>query len=182
MKNNEYELIRSNRKTIALSISKELKVIVKAPLNMPAKDIERFIIKHAHWIEKHRVMMRENNENRENNTLSDEQINKLRQKAKEVLPHKVDHYAGIMGVKPKGIKITSATTRWGSCSAKNSLCFPYRLMLLPDELIDYIVVHELSHIRIKNHSVKFYEEVAKYIPNFKERTAKLKLIQRKLPH
>ncbi|MEG1869673.1 MAG: M48 family metallopeptidase, partial [Oscillospiraceae bacterium] len=79
------------------------------------------------------------------------------------------------------IKITSANGRWGSCSWKNSLCFPYKIMLLPEELIDYIVVHELAHIREKNHSKNFYAEVEKYMPNYKQCIKQLKLIQKSLP-
>ena len=84
------------------------------------------------------------------------------------------HYAAIMGVVPTGIKITSAKTRFGSCSSKNSLCFSLYLMAYPDRAIDYVVVHELAHIRQKNHSPAFYAEVAKVMPDYKERVKLLK--------
>ena len=167
-----YTLTRSKRKTIALSVSKDLTVIVKAPLKMPKRDVEAFVAKYADWIEKQTAVMRERNANRV--TLSDEQIKELKRKAKILLPPRVKHFSVMMGVKPTGIKITSATTRWGSCSAKNGLCFSYRLMLLSDELIDYIVVHELAHIKEKNHSVAFYAVVARYMPDYKDRRKRLK--------
>ena len=85
-----------------------------------------------------------------------------------------------MQAEPEGIKITSAKTRWGSCIAKNSLCFSWRLMLLPDDIIDYIVVHELAHIRVKNHQKQFYDEVRRYMPDYRERELRLKKIQREL--
>ena len=92
----------------------------------------------------------------------------------------MQHYSKIIGVTPIDIKITSATTRWGSCSGKNSLCFPFRISLLPTELIDYIVVHELIHIRVKNHSKRFYREVEKYMPDYKDRISGIKTEQKKL--
>lgn len=171
----DYTLTRSKRKTIALSVSKDLIVTVKAPLKMPKRDIEAFVAKHANWVEKQTAVMRERNANRVE--LSDERIKELRNKAKTLLPPRVEHYASIMGVEPTGIKITSATTRWGSCTAKNGLCFPYRLMLLPDELIDYIVVHELAHIKEKNHSRAFYAVVAQYMPDYNSRRKQLKELQ-----
>ena len=168
----EYYLTRSRRKSISLSVSKDLEVVVKAPLKMLKRDINAFVIKHAEWIEKQLVVIKERNANRVE--LSDEQVKQLRHKAKTLLPSRVEYYSAIMGVKPTGIKITSATTRWGSCSAKNVLCFPYRIMLLPDELIDYIIVHELAHIKEKNHSKAFYAVVAQYMPDYKDRQKRLK--------
>lgn len=166
----EYELIRSKRRSISLGINKELKIIVRAPLKMAARDIEAFVEKHSLWIEKNMTAA----EKRALKHLTAEEAEALRRAAGEVLPGRVAYYSGVMGVQPLGVKITSAQTRWGSCSAKNGLCFSYRLMLLPPELIDYIVVHELAHIRVKNHSASFYNEVARYMPDYKSRVARIK--------
>ena len=84
------------------------------------------------------------------------------------------HYAEWMGVTPTGVKITGAKTRFGSCSAKNSLCFSLYLMAYPDAAVDYVVVHELAHIRHKNHSPAFYAEVARVMPDYRERRKLLK--------
>ena len=165
----DYELIRSNRKTIELSISKELKLIVRAPNKMSAKDIDKFVLKHENWIEKHLAIAKKRYESNEYKELSKEEINKLKKSSLEVIPSRVEYYSKIMNVKPTGVKITSAMTRWGSCSSKNSLCFSYRLMLYPIQAIDYVVVHELAHIRIKNHSKYFYQEIEKYMPDYKNR-------------
>lgn len=177
----DYELIRSKRKTLVLRVSKELKIIVKAPLRMPKRDIETFIFNHEPWIEKQLAIMQERRTQAEHNALSDNDIKKLKQKAKVELPPRVSQFAKLMNVVPTGMKITSAHTRWGSCSGKNSLCFSYLLMLLPDDLIDYIVVHELAHIKEKNHSARFYAVVEKYLPDYKDRIKKLKKIQHMLP-
>ena len=74
-----------------------------------------------------------------------------------------------MGLFPTGVKITSAQKRLGSCSYKNSLCFSYKLMQFPQDVIDYVVVHELAHIEHKNHSNDFYELISQYIPDYKDK-------------
>lgn len=165
----EYELIRSNRKSVSLSITKEMKVRIRAPRKMTIEYIENFINKHMDWIENHKEITQKRLESNLYKIFSEEEKKEMKEKAKEVIPERVDYYSKIMGVKPNGIKITSATTRWGSCSMENNLCFSFRLMQYPIEFIDYIVVHELAHIRVKNHGAPFYKEVEKYMPDHKER-------------
>ena len=79
-----------------------------------------------------------------------------------------------MGLVPAGIKITSARTRFGSCSGKNSICFSWRLMLYPPEAIDYVIVHELAHIRHHDHSPAFYALIEQHLPDWKVRMKLLK--------
>lgn len=174
----DYRLTRSKRKTVSLSINQSLEVVVKAPLHMPVKAIDAFVSSHQAWIEKHRILVEKQQEQKALHALSTEDILRLKSLAKEIIPQKVAYYSGIMGVFPTGIKITSAETRWGSCSGRNSLCFSYRLMLLPDRLIDHVVVHELAHIRVKNHSPKFYAEIEAYQADYRERIQELKRLSR----
>ena len=168
----EYKLIRSSRRTLALEIGRDLTLTVRAPMKMPLSVIEEFIEKHDKWIEKKLDVMK-NREIKPDN-LSAEEIAALKMRAKEILPKKVDYFAEIMGLKPSGVKITSAKKRFGSCSGKNSLCFSYELMLYPDETIDYVVVHELAHIKHRNHSARFYSLIEKYLPDYKTREKILK--------
>lgn len=168
----DYTLIRSKRRTMALQITPEGQVVVRAPQHIPQTVIDRFVESHADWIATHLVKQQQRAENHP--PLSEAEIAGLRQKAREVLPARVAHYAAMMGVAPTGIKITSAKTRFGSCSSKNSLCFSLYLMAYPDRAIDYVVVHELAHIRQKNHSPAFYAEVEKAMPDYKERIKLLK--------
>lgn len=163
----DYTLIRSRRRTMALQITPDGQLIVRAPLRTPQAVIDRFVAAHADWIAKHAEKQRQRRENHP--PLSEAEIAVLRQRAKDILPDRVAHYAAIMGVAPTGIKITSAKTRFGSCSSKNGLCFSLYLMAYPDRAIDYVVVHELAHIRQKNHSPAFYAEVATVMPDYKER-------------
>jgi len=100
--------------------------------------------------------------------------------ARRDLTAKTQEYAEKMCVEPLGIKINGAKTRWGSCSAKKSLNFSWRLMMADDDVIDYVVVHELAHIKEMNHSPKFWAIVEGILPDYKQRQAKLKKLQKRL--
>lgn len=167
----EYNLIRSKRKTIELSINDELIPVVKAPQKMSISDIEAFVEKHRKWIEKHINLKKER---LEKYSVSKKDKLMLKEKALPYLSERTEHFAKIMGVKPTGIKITSAEKRFGSCSGKNSICYSWRLMLYPPEAIDYVVVHELAHIKHKNHSKEFYCFIEKFLPDYKKREKLLK--------
>ena len=163
----EYTLIRSDRKTLALEVSREGVVIVRAPNRARARDIELFLAAHEEWLEKALARQSERREKYPEPTA--EEKNELIARAKAVLPDKVEKYAAIMGVMPTGVRITGAEKRFGSCSGKNSLCFSWRLMRYPEAAIDYVVVHELAHIRHKNHGKQFYGFIESVMPDYKER-------------
>lgn len=165
-----YEIVRSSRKTVCLQVTSECKALVRAPLKMRKEDIESFVLKHKDWLLKHMANMDyKNRRERANEERKDEMI----ALAKEVLPKKVSYFASIMKVAPKSVKITDAKTRWGSCSGKNALCFSWRLMLRPEKAIDYVVIHELSHILHHNHSKEFWQTVEYYMPDYREAKALL---------
>jgi predicted metal-dependent hydrolase len=174
------KILKSRRRTLSLSVTAELEVIVKAPISMPLWEINEFVQKHSEWIEKQLHFRREQREKAKSLMLTPERIAGLKRQAAEQLPKRVAYYAGIMGVRPTGVKITSARTRWGSCSGKNGLNFSFLLMLVPPAAIDYVVVHELAHIRVKNHGAEFYREIERYLPDYKQRIALLKQAQRDL--
>jgi len=96
------------------------------------------------------------------------------------MAERVAHYKEIMGVSPAAVKINGAKTRWGSCSAKKSLNFSWRLIMADDAAIDYVVVHELAHMFEMNHSERFWAIVAGVLPDYKERRKRLKELQRRL--
>lgn len=159
----EYTLIRSGRKTLAIQVTKDAEVIVRAPFRCSQKRIDEFLAQHDKWINKH--LEKAKKESRNRNELSYEDIEKLRKKAKEILPSKVEHFSRIMGLYPTGVKITSAKKRYGSCNANNSLCFSLYLMLEDEDFINYVVVHELSHIKYKNHSKEFHAFAESFVKN-----------------
>lgn len=168
------EIIRSDRTTTALQITKDLTVRIRAP--KAATDAELYAIaeKHADWIEKHMQIQKQRNEARTPYEISEEDAEALKALARRVIPPKVEHYAKLMGVKPKSVKITSAHSRFGSCSGQNGLCFSYILMRYPDEAVDYVVVHELAHIKHHNHGRSFYALIGKYMPDYKQREKMLR--------
>ena len=100
--------------------------------------------------------------------------------AKRLLTNKVIDYSKQMGVMPIAVKVNSAKTRWGSCSGKNSINFSWRLVLADDDVIDYVVVHELAHIVEHNHSDRFWSVVASILPDYERRQDKLKAHQKRL--
>lgn len=168
----EYTIIRSSRRTLALEISDDLKLVIRAPNRCSMAYIESFVNKHTDWIDSHMEKQRHRMESRK--TLTEEEQNDLLMKAKEVIPPLVDRYAKMMGLCPSGVKITHAQKRFGSCSARNSLCFSLKLMQYPQEAIEYVVVHELSHIVHKNHGKEFYTLIESVLPEYKKMEALLK--------
>ena len=103
-----------------------------------------------------------------------------RKLANQDLIERVDYFSGIMSVTPKSIKINSAKTRWGSCSAKKNLNLSWLLIMADDGVIDYIVVHELAHLIELNHSKRFWAVVEKILPDYKKRQKRLKELQNRL--
>lgn len=169
----EYKLVRSRRKSLAIEVNKRLEVVVRAPYLLPKFSIDGFVKSKEEWIENAVLKMQAKIENAPADLGTDE-LELLKQKAKEILPQKVEFYSSLMGLTPTSIKITSAKTRFGSCSGKNSICFSCRLMRYPEAAIDYVVVHELAHIKHKNHGKSFYALIEKYMPDYKERQKLLK--------
>lgn len=163
-----YELIRSRRKTLALEITADCRVLVRSPLRLPQARIDAFVESHAAWIETHLERQRQRAALAPP-APTPEEIAALKASARAVLPEKVAHWSEKMGVAPTGLKITAARKRYGSCSGKNSLCFSCFLMNCPEAAIDLVVVHELCHIREKNHGPRFYALLERYLPDYKER-------------
>ena len=91
-----------------------------------------------------------------------------------LLTERVAHYAALHGFKPGRIRISSARTRWGSCSSNGTLSFTWRLVMAPLDVVDYVVMHELVHLRVHNHSKDFWDGVAALMPDYKHRMAWLK--------
>lgn len=99
--------------------------------------------------------------------------------AKRDLTERVYRFAEQMQVYPTAVKINGAKTRWGSCSSKKSLNFSWLLIMADDDVIDYVIVHELAHITQMNHSAKFWAIVEDVLPDYKERKMRLKDLQKK---
>lgn len=167
--NFEYNVLRSSRRTLCIEISRDKKVIVRAPFSVSEDKIADFVKRKSRWIEKHLSKIKPLTEK------SAEEIEFLRKKASEVIPPRVEYWSQIMGLYPLSVKITAAKKRYGSCSSKKRLCFSLYLAEYPLEAIDYVVVHELAHIKIMNHSKEFHSLVGKYLPDQEDRKKILKI-------
>ena len=159
-----YTLVRSKRKTIALIVEPDGSLTVRAPQRMPAADIDRFVDAHADWIAKKQQACEKNLP-----PPTEEELARLRQWANAVLPVRVAYWAERMGVAYTQLRITSARHRYGSCSSNGHLCFSCLLMRSPAAAVDYVVVHELAHLRHMNHSPQFYALIEQYLPDWRER-------------
>ena len=165
-----YQIIRSNRKTIALQINDRGELLVRCPVRMGKDEIAAFVQRHQDWIQKH-------SQKHHAGTLppfTRQELEELMQKACSLIPLRVRYWAQRMGVCYGKITIRNQKTRWGSCSSKGNLNFNCTLMLAPSEVLDYVIVHELCHRKQMNHSPQFWAEVEKYIPDHKLRRAWLK--------
>jgi hypothetical protein len=168
-------LIRSKRKTVAIQIKPDCSLIIRAPMRMSTCEINKFLAEKSDWIEKNLEKQQKNIDKLENtNPMSQEELAYLTDMAKHILPKKVEYFADLIGVDFDRITIRHQKSRWGSCSSKGNLNFNCLIMLMPDEIIDYIVVHELCHRKEMNHSYNFKREVEKILPDYKKRELWLK--------
>lgn len=168
----EYTLIRSDRKTLGVEVKRDGTVIVRAPRRLPQREINRFLAERMDWIQN--AQIRQQNRAEAHPEPTEQEKKAYIRKAKEILPGKVAYWSKRMSLYPTKIRITGAKTRFGSCSSQGHICFSWRLMQYPDAAIDYVVVHELSHLRHMNHSKAFYALVERYLPDWRARKALLK--------
>lgn len=167
----DYEIIRTDRKTVAISI-KDGRVILRAPKRLKDKDAEKIIREHEKWISEKLIEQRKRKEKKVE--LTEAQIIDLKREARAYFESKIASFSKIMNLKYGRITITSANTRFGSCSSKGNISFSYRLMLYPETAREYVIVHELAHLIEMNHSKRFYAIVERYMPDYKERRKQLK--------
>ena len=207
-----YQVVRSNRKSVALVIDNEANLIVRAPALMPDTVIDEFVRRKKRWInekqqqvavfgEKHPPVVVETGESimylGSNYAIIKNDVDEadisgnelivpenydiealiawLKGQAMQIISERVTLYANVMGVTPGTVKLSEAKARWGSCSTKNNLNFAWRLVMCPLSVIDYVVVHELSHITHKNHSPAFWARVKTVLPTYEDGQEWLKL-------
>ena len=134
------QIIKSRRKTIGLEVHTDGQVIVRAPLRISSRELDRFINEHINWIESKIKLMEERNYKKIStgapsmDSITDEEWLSI----KDVFAGRVKYYCNIMGVNVSRITIKNQKTRWGSCSAKGNLNFNYQLYYMPEELMDYV--------------------------------------------
>lgn len=159
-----YQIIRSNRKTIAIQIKPDGQVIVRCPSRMRSEDIRKFVESKSDWIESHLTKLRA----QEIRKFAQEEIEELRERTRTMVTKRATYFAPIVGVAYHRIAIRTQHTRWGSCSSKGNLNFNCLIALVPEAVQDYIVVHELCHLKEFNHSAKFWAEVERILPGYRQ--------------
>ena len=177
----EYHLIRSDRRSIGIEVDREGKVTVRAPYSCEKKRIDRFLLEKENWIrQKVRLQKKNAMKRQEKREMPEAEKKYYRNLAREVLGARTGYYARKMGVTYGRISIREQKTRWGSCSSAGNLNFNWKLVLMPPELLDYVVVHELAHRKEMNHSPRFWAIVERELPDYCNRREKLKILGRQL--
>lgn len=169
MKIGEYnvEVRRSKRKSAAIKITADMQIVVFVPLYVSDNEIEKMVISKSKWIDEHMLKVQSTIDERGKlEKITFEQVKELANQAVEYIPKRVKYYAEKENFVYNKITIKNLVSRWGSCSTKGNLNFNCLLMLTPDYVIDYVVVHELCHLREMNHSEKFWAEVEKIMPDY----------------
>lgn len=162
-----FEIIYSNRKTLSIQVTANGSVKVRAPRHCQKAVIEIFLKEKESWVLKH-VTKAKQNPPAQYKPLSPLDRSRNIRLARSIFTRKTAYYASIMQVTYGRISIREQKTRWGSCSAQGNLNYNWRLILAPEEVLDYIVVHELAHRKEMNHSKAFYAIIESILPNYKE--------------
>lgn len=166
----EYELRKSRRaRRLRLAVYCDGSFVVTAPRGFDFSKIEDFILEKAGWVLEKIAFMKKRGQNLLVFRSSRREYQKLKIQALELAERKVAEFNRFYGFRYKKINIRNQKTRWGSCSRKGNLNFNYKIALLPEKYADYIVVHELCHLKEFNHSRNFWNLVARTVPDFRER-------------
>ncbi|MBR1586535.1 MAG: M48 family metallopeptidase [Clostridia bacterium] len=180
----EVRVLRSDRKTLAIQVTGGSQVVVRAPKRLSDRAIDAFLQEHADWIALHlqKAAQREAEKQAVIPFTTDE-LRAFARQAAEELPPLCARYAEQMGVQYRRIAIRSQRTRWGSCSRQGNLNFNCLLALCPADVKEYVVVHELCHLKEMNHSPRFWREVRAVLPQYEQpyrwlKTEGQKLIER----
>ncbi len=167
---------RRNRRNRHIKITlRQDGVLVTYPFWSNRRTAEFFVAEKMNWIEENlaRVKARKFLSLLESGSREDYLKNK--EAALALVKNKIDHYNQYYGFKFERISIRNQSTRWGSCSARGNLNFNWRIVRLAEELQDYLVVHELCHLKEMNHSAKFWRLVEKTIPDYRIYSKELRL-------
>jgi predicted metal-dependent hydrolase len=201
------KIVHSHRKTLAVIVQRDGKVIVRAPRGMPNDHVRRFVDEKASWIQKKKEEAQQRHAqtyrhfaagelffylgqnyplvifqgNSPHLTFKDNQFQLAQtalpgaagvftawyqKQAHRVIPPRVHVLADHYGLSFERVRISSARTRWGSCSTRGTLSFTWRLIMAPPEVIDYVIIHELAHTVVQNHSAQFWSKVAEFMPDY----------------
>lgn len=207
------QIIHSRRKSIAIIVQSDGRLLIRAPLRLSNARIREFVLSKTDWILKQQAKAAKRkapahtyiggdiflylgrkfpleivDDSREKLILKDRFrlrrsdqhqarqvfLNWYKKQARQVITDRVNFFAKKHAFSFSRIRLSSARTRWGSCNSRGTLSFTWRLVMAPIEIIDYVVLHELVHLEIQNHSAAFWKKVLEYMPDYKKRRSWLK--------
>ena len=172
-----YHIIRSGRRTLCIEVNADGAVLVRAPYLTGSAEIQRFVASRQDWILRSKALIRERRQAEDAFAvppIPPADVRALAARALREIPPRTARYAALLHVTYGRITIRNQTTLWGSCSARGSLSFNCLLMLMDQRIIDYVIVHELCHRLEMNHSARFWAEVERILPDYRERRQWLK--------
>lgn len=172
--------VYSSRKTMGLEVKPDGQVVARFPRRLSDEEARAFIRNHSRWIvEKWLLMEQRRKENAmrpRRDYEEDPALERIyREKARKKLLQRAEDFSRQMHVSYHSLRLSSAKTRWGSCSARGNLNFHWKLILMPPEILDYVVVHELAHLKEMNHSPRFWAIVESVLPDYRRRRRWLKV-------
>lgn len=165
---------------LSIRIGKYGDVRVSAPIGCPREDVLKFVKDNGQWIAKAQRQTQERSAQRQAffdqlSLQSREDVKEVSDRLLRTIPPLVDKYAKQMGVKPAKIVYRAATSFWGNCRPHTGIItFSAYLLLMPEWCIEYVVVHELAHLIVPNHSPRFYAVVGQYFPRWSEAKKEMK--------
>ncbi len=161
---NKYEIIYSKIKNVYIQI-KDGKVIIKAPKYMSKKELKKIIENKLDWINKNLENSKQNKEKKDLYTR--EQFTKIVEKNANELIKQTQ-------LVPNKIRIKNIKYAWGTCSSNRNITINYNLIKYNEDIIKYVILHELCHLKYMNHSKDFWNLIEKYMSNYKEIKKQLK--------
>lgn len=162
-----YIIQKSRRRTISISILSDNRILVKAPYGTPEYTVKEFLLSKEKWIARHIEKQAAEVQKAESlGLLSENEIKQIKKQAKKIIPERVAYWSEKLGVTYGRISIRLQSSRWGSCSQTGNLNFNCLLVIMPNDVMDSVVVHELCHRRYMNHSKAFYKEVYSVFPDY----------------
>lgn len=162
----KYELIRSNRRSISLEVRGDGSLLVRAPRGLSVAEVRQFVQSKTEWIREKQALVARGEREWGGAVLSPAELAQLKIAAQSDLAGRLAYWAPRVGVAPGRLTIRTQHTRWGSCSANGAISLNALLMLAPEKVRDYVVVHELCHMKEMNHSSRFWAEVARVLPTY----------------
>lgn len=168
----EYKLIRARKRSLSLQVNSQGVLVARAPLFMPKFLIDKFVRDKSGWVEKRLKELKKPKAPLVEHFTPDS--------LKIYIEQEIILYSQKMGLKHSGLRYTQVTSYWGTCAPSGRLSFNLSLCFTPPEVVSYVVVHELTHLRWRGHGKRFWDMVSKFYPRTKEMRAILRTIPRNL--